>query len=167
MTTGDKWVRMTPEEYMEYKRGRVANETAYKEGYDKGIRMRSTSSVPTPPKNWSWRMTRTETTQLKPCPFCGKEARVTRNSFDGRFYCECSDDNCEGYWGMYRTESEAIASWNTRAERTCENTARHKGYGFTCSECGGRDEEPNDYGNSVYFSEWEFCPHCGAKVVSE
>lgn len=36
MTTGDKWVRMTPEEYMEYKRGRVANEAAWKEGYDKG-----------------------------------------------------------------------------------------------------------------------------------
>lgn len=32
----DKWVRMTEEEYREYKRGRVANEAAWKEGYDKG-----------------------------------------------------------------------------------------------------------------------------------
>lgn len=34
--TGDKWVKMTADEYVEYRRGRVANETAYREGYDRG-----------------------------------------------------------------------------------------------------------------------------------
>lgn len=38
--TGDKWVKMTADEYMEYRRGRVANETAYREGYGQGIRGR-------------------------------------------------------------------------------------------------------------------------------
>lgn len=67
----------------------------------------------------------------------------------------CTHDNCLE-WGDFK--------WYF-PERTCKNIARNIYYGFHCSECDFSQEEPNDYGNNVTFSEWEHCPKCGAKVV--
>jgi transcription elongation factor Elf1 len=61
---------------------------------------------------------------LKPCPMCGKEAKLTRASIEGWFvYCA----NCnlsmgcnivshgEDELGDYAHKEDAIAAWNKRA----------------------------------------------------
>ena len=51
-------------------------------------------------------------TELKPCPFCGGEAKI--NLFLGNYCVACN--NCMGAIlpakGM--TEEEAVTAWNTR-----------------------------------------------------
>lgn len=107
--------------------------------------------------------------ELKPCPFCGGEAKTR---LDDRWWVHCGNCTCEigfegmdenGYSGHFDTEAEAIDAWNTRAERTCEQidvTEMHKPFTThmtECSECGGVlavDEMPAP----------NYCPNCGAKV---
>lgn len=56
---------------------------------------------------------------LKPCPFCGKEAK-TMNLTNDLFVVGCDyNPNCPGYMGKcapeYYTEELAIEYWNRRA----------------------------------------------------
>jgi hypothetical protein len=56
--------------------------------------------------------------KLKPCPFCGGEARVGRDSFSGLFCVGCLNDECLGFSGLgwiYKKEEEAIEAWNKRS----------------------------------------------------
>ena len=61
--------------------------------------------------------------KLKPCPFCGGEARIARfrtyiESFMGmgyKFYVYCPDCGIDGP-GVYLAESDAAAVWNRRAD---------------------------------------------------
>lgn len=101
--------------------------------------------------------------ELKPCPFCGGEAEITK--WHEGYFVECREQSCGGTIGAYKTEEETIEAWNTRAERTCRNITRHRYYGFECSECKWSAYEPNDYGNDVNFDDFNYCPSCGAKVV--
>ena len=112
--------------------------------------------------------------ELKPCPFCGGEARLMKMDYEGGevWGVFCKDDLAAEYShghyiDNYMTAESAIAAWNRRAEtveqRTCRNVYE-KGH-FKCSECGHytqarmvyRDGEPADPC---------YCPNCGAKVVS-
>ena len=116
------------------------------------------------------------TSELKPCPFCGGEARLV----DRRKQCVVSPGVYEVPWMVecsnrrtcpalmlttwpYATEEEAIEAWNTRAERTCRNVAKERGcwsVEFLCSECG-HEAYHYDYKPAV----GEHCLGCGAKVV--
>lgn len=100
---------------------------------------------------------------LKPCPFCGGEAEL--RGFDApEYWVWCP--NCKASTDAHTCKGGAIAAWNTRAERTCESV-NVNGYAFRfeCSSCAyvaivhnceiRLDELPN------------YCPFCGAKVVSE
>lgn len=104
--------------------------------------------------------------ELLPCPFCGGEAELEKTP-GGLFSVGCADwRNCFGFWTScryYCTESEAIAAWNARAERTCKefgsvriwqscNVWSHE---LSCGhDVDTLDQEPPNY-----------CPNCGAKVV--
>ena len=55
--------------------------------------------------------------ELKPCPFCGADARVNRVPYNGRthYYVECSNGCVEQIF-PFMTEEEAIEEWNRRAD---------------------------------------------------
>ena len=120
---------------------------------------------------------------LKPCPFCGGEATMKhvtelwepKDSYWAA--CKC----CHMSGRHYRTEAEAIAAWNSRAEmdyedalilldelgvseRTCrwEYPQGVNGWiGYTvCSSCGEKYDE-------CVTDTAHYCPNCGAKVVGE
>lgn len=105
--------------------------------------------------------------ELLPCPFCGGEAELhptydmDTSEVDGWFVwcnnkeCECAPETREHF-----TEAEAIAAWNTRAERTCENIDKYASDGFfICGNCG--------FGDNAIELTPNYCPNCGAKVVGE
>jgi len=124
-------------------------------------------------------MSDSNATELLPCPFCGGEAEIK--------YAEWWDSNdppeIHCVWSVqcstrptrssvclgrlcgnrgFADKDKAIEAWNTRYERTCENE-----YGlengvplkFKCSECKDVWAKPS-------VDEFNFCPTCGAKVVS-
>lgn len=125
------------------------------------------------------------TTDLLPCPFCGGEAHIRKYcdecSVEINFKCQhdktpnaiCSlgekmfwiEHDCAGIdgenWGTigtdcYASAHEAIAAWNSRAERTCEIV--YKGdLWWECKSCG---EQMRTIKNNP-----NYCPNCGAKVV--
>lgn len=122
--------------------------------------------------------------ELKPCPFCGGEAKtVLADTYPHRgmlhsWFVACTDSECGcelGFYGMdengtcgtYETEAEAIEAWNTRAERTCRMTDRGE-----CSECGAYIvrawTEVHDFNGDmkrIDLRSHNYCPNCGAKVV--
>ena len=109
--------------------------------------------------------------ELLPCPFCGGEAETChvtqlwepRNTY----WAKCK--NCHISGTHHKTEAEAIAAWNTRAERTCRMTDKGE-----CSECGAYIvrawTEVHDFNGDmkrIDLRSHNYCPNCGAKVVSE
>ena len=108
------------------------------------------------------KMTMAEFVGLEPCPFCGGESTVERIGKSGYLYIACNTAYCCDF-GRFDTESEAIAAWNTRAERTCkiiewyEARDRHEiGNNRVRFSCG-------DFGTC----HDKFCPECGARVVGK
>ena len=98
--------------------------------------------------------------ELLRCPFCGSEAEiVTLNMLAEHSPVGVGCSSCAAILGEYsdykrfNTEAEAIAAWNTRAERTCELSR----YGY-CSECGTWIKDATYTPN--------YCPNCGAKVIA-
>lgn len=97
---------------------------------------------------------------LKPCPFCGSEARFWRTGRYGDGFrtavkcrsCEARipSDKCMTPDGA---EREAAERWNRRAERTCRNVSEEPDM-FQCSACGFSCDFALSY-----------CGGCGAKVV--
>lgn len=63
-------------------------------------------------------MTNTTNTELKPCPFCGQPGFLSKAGSPEWFSVGCSGlFGCPAYLRaqVHRTESAAIAAWNTRA----------------------------------------------------
>lgn len=110
--------------------------------------------------------------KLRPCPFCGGEAHIREvvSACSVVYTVGCSDSECMGFETLLckTTPEEAIAAWNCRAERTCGewrgdprqdaigHAAAHEDDELWCENCDIELDE-----------DWEYCPHCGARVVSE
>lgn len=97
--------------------------------------------------------------ELKPCPFCGGEAEIlTAESMHGGYLFGIMCNDCRSRGDVFDTEAEAIAAWNTRAERTCRMHRNEFGV-WCCGSCGEELDSWND--------GWapDYCPNCGAKEV--
>jgi Lar family restriction alleviation protein len=126
--------------------------------------------------------------ELKPCPFCGGEARAFYSEESGTFDVQCQRCGAIPFIGSRTSErktmADVIAAWNARAERTCrfsleedrEMLAEKAACGpgefvtqdmpdllWTCSTCG------EQYRNGLdALPGWlKHCPNCGAKVTDE
>lgn len=116
------------------------------------------------------------------CPFCGGEAQVMKMDLDSidegwkvwGVWC-VNDLHAKDYYNHghyidnYPTESEAIAAWNSRVERTCKVISHRTFCGAGgCEEagelwtlsCGHEVMNDSDYPPN-------FCDECGCKVVDE
>ena len=132
----------------------------------------------------SMKMTMAEFVGLEPCPFCGGQAQMGMNkqSTVREYFVGCMNCHIRLYKIGYKrfwSETEAIAAWNTRSERTCYNVHGDDKYvNFICSECGLHMHKPNigrsfvdENGKRWYGTSHEhalnYCPNCGCKVVGE
>lgn len=110
--------------------------------------------------------------ELKPCPFCGGEAKVNTLKWVGGYTATalCKNEPNGHYLNTWdEDEVKAIEritkAWNTRAERTCENVGYYiDPTRFKCSAC--------DYNGWVKYANGgdkvpRYCPNCGARVVEE
>lgn len=104
--------------------------------------------------------------ELEKCPFCGGAAFP--NIELRKHWVECRE--CAAESGCYRTEVEAIAAWNTRAELgsgTCEMYRDEHGT-WHCKSCeSGADTDTGSDGTlDAWCDAWppNYCPNCGRKV---
>ena len=133
--------------------------------------------------------------ELKPCPFCGGEASIRREDDTWIVECknhgwsDADEDGCRyaGDIGLYvringtlnhwtyeivylekdveAARLKAIAAWNRRAERTCQDV--EGGDFFRCSKCGCEIMRVANGWKPLYMGDVNYCPNCGAKVVVE
>lgn len=102
-------------------------------------------------------------TELRPCPFCGGEAKAFYDEAGGTFDVQCQKCGALPYLGSRSNRSmhtldDVISAWNRRAERTCHYVYDREICAWRCSECGGL--EP--VGDHV-----SYCPDCGARIEDE
>lgn len=102
--------------------------------------------------------------ELKPCPLCGGEAQAEIIQWGEVVNASIHCYRCGV--GIHRNDQNgaldaAVAAWNTRHERTCEDMETDPNW-FSCSKCGctcNVDYWSDGLGNPNY------CPRCGAKVL--
>ena len=101
---------------------------------------------------------------LLSCPFCGGEAELCIHKATGASWVRCTE--CETISGA-SSAKQAIESWNTRAEQTCEfPTSEHPPKCSTCGwQTGVYDCDWLDGGKYKY--DGNFCKSCGARVVKQ
>ena len=54
---------------------------------------------------------------LKPCPFCGGEARLYRLEMEYTYYNIVACPDCRVWTRWFASKNDAISAWNTRAEK--------------------------------------------------
>lgn len=55
--------------------------------------------------------------EVRPCPFCGGQARMDYIDYSGDWFLRCGNHDCEVWPFIWRKDrQEAIDAWNRRAE---------------------------------------------------
>lgn len=99
--------------------------------------------------------------EISNCLHCGCEA-IFFNEFKDAGRVVCTNCGCST---PTASRESAIATWNRRAERTCEVASGYvdsREKWFECTECGLTDYALE--GGSTLF-DYEYCPKCGTKLV--
>lgn len=97
-------------------------------------------------------------TTLLPCPFCGGEAFP--NIELTKHWIECRE--CAAESGCYRTEAEAIAAWNTRADLKARISELEKQWDTRDSDCIALESKVNRLEDEI--ADWS---ELHAQVLSE
>ena len=135
--------------------------------------------------------------ELKPCPFCGGEAKMSENTTDPTNSFEFGWIGCQkcrcfiNYYNNIRGRQEAIEAWNKRTERpkgrwvlTAHEESCNYRWNVTaeCSECSHSKGEiyagffpgfPKNLARDTILNCAEsvkldnFCPNCGADMRGE
>lgn len=126
---------------------------------------------------------KTMTDELKPCPFCGGDAKIKCGEIVNRYntavyrhyHVECM--SCGVDTRYFDTEADAIEAWNLRAERTAKirqtveelkaaEPERKKG-----KWSNYKDEHCCSVCKCVVISDcwddeirYDYCPYCGAEM---
>ena len=87
--------------------------------------------------------------ELKPCPFCGKNAVVNEDKCDGSKFYSVSCENCGVSTGCSENKQRMIDDWNRRNDKLlpcpycggngliCQTEAEGKTYFMVaCEDCG-------------------------------
>ncbi len=115
--------------------------------------------------------------KLKPCPFCGGEAKIVHHKFfsevvrhweDGGYSIECKNCHASGYQ-LWSCEKQASKAWNRRVsfnerikgEWILEREPDGTPYCFHCSVCD------KDFHHIGIKTAYDFCPNCGADMRKE
>ena len=61
--------------------------------------------------------------KLKPCPFCGGEAKVESDTWRDVGVMHCVECECGVSTGVYETVEEAVEHWNRRIKEEPTNCA--------------------------------------------
>ena len=119
--------------------------------------------------------------ELKPCPFCGGEARAFRCEESGTLDVQCQQCGAIPFIGSRTSEkktmADVIAAWNARAAVTDEQFAMavHDGRAWQAvRECRITNVRDFHDGGRTFFlscrhgeraTRFNYCDICGAKVV--
>ena len=69
--------------------------------------------------------------ELRPCPFCGGEAKAFFCEESGTYDVQCQQCGALPFLGRkkgpgrFKSMDDVIAAWNRRAERTCRVESSH------------------------------------------
>lgn len=74
-------------------------------------------------------------TELRRCPFCGGEARISELTYPMKHYTViCSNEKCYAQMGDFLSNEDAIEAWNTRPNPWQTGTPTEKGVYLCASE---------------------------------
>ncbi len=130
-------------------------------------------------KEYSDKKSKSNTSELKSCPFCGTKVEMRKVPIDGysgcfEFKVRCPKCGCTVDYlknnTVYHTEEEAInnviTAWNERKDETVVTPQPKIGHWIhlkhnkgKCSECHDVVLIAQMYGNANY------CPNCGAEMA--
>lgn len=98
--------------------------------------------------------------ELKPCPFCGGEAVVTKhhNRFTDWYLCSCPKCHISQTGSEYGFRFEAVEAWNRRADHLALEAETTQIIDGCCTACG-------ELMDCIEAADYKFCPYCAKRIL--